>query len=243
MTVRKARPSGGSRVSSARGRKHVSTKKHRRQRLRKAERFEQLIATARSVFASHGFHGTTTKMIAHAARVNEAVIFQHFRSKVALYAAVLDDANRRVWVDLDWLKDLEELQHAGDDEGFVRLLFARLIGQCERHPYYPRLALYSALEPTPAARQVQNSAFPQISAVIRRFIIAGQEAGRFGSGSVGLLHRSLLALPYYSILQDQLFQNPPQKCEPGEVLEYSVAFALAGLARGSFNNAAIARFA
>jgi AcrR family transcriptional regulator len=41
-----------------------------------------------AVFAENGFRGTTTKALAEAAGVSEALLFKHFPSKDALYAAV-----------------------------------------------------------------------------------------------------------------------------------------------------------
>ena len=54
-----------------------------------SERQASLIAAAASLFARKGFNGTTTKEIAKAAGVSEALVFKHFPTKQALYAAIL----------------------------------------------------------------------------------------------------------------------------------------------------------
>ena len=59
-------------------------------RLSLARRRRQLIDAARRVFAERGFRGATTRQIAAAAGVTEALIFQHFPDKDALYDAILD---------------------------------------------------------------------------------------------------------------------------------------------------------
>lgn len=51
---------------------------------------EQILAAATSVFAQHGFRGSTTRRIADAAGVNEVTVFRYFGSKEAL----LDEAVR-----------------------------------------------------------------------------------------------------------------------------------------------------
>jgi AcrR family transcriptional regulator len=61
----------------------------RRRRLKGEERRESILKAARQVFAEHGFRGTTTRALAEAAGVSEALLFQHFPSKEALYAAML----------------------------------------------------------------------------------------------------------------------------------------------------------
>ena len=61
----------------------------RRRRLKGEQRRELILKAARRVFAEHGFRGTTTRALAEAAGVSEALLFQHFPSKEALYAAML----------------------------------------------------------------------------------------------------------------------------------------------------------
>ncbi len=52
------------------------------------ERREAIIRAVRRVFAERGFHGTTTKALADAAGVSEALLFKHFPTKEALYSAM-----------------------------------------------------------------------------------------------------------------------------------------------------------
>lgn len=53
------------------------------------ERQASLIQAAAQLFAKKGFNGTTTKEIARAAGISEALVFKHFPTKRALYAAIL----------------------------------------------------------------------------------------------------------------------------------------------------------
>ena len=46
-----------------------------------------LIETARELFAKHGFHNTTVRMISKQANVNVAAVNYYFRSKENLYFA------------------------------------------------------------------------------------------------------------------------------------------------------------
>src|SRR5262249_38641998 len=56
-----------------------------------AEERRQAIADAfRDVFADKGFDGTTTRELAKAAGISEALLYKHFPSKESLYAAILD---------------------------------------------------------------------------------------------------------------------------------------------------------
>lgn len=51
-----------------------------------------ILCAAKSCFAQHGFAGTTTKSVAAAAGISEGLLFKHFVTKSALYAAILDEA-------------------------------------------------------------------------------------------------------------------------------------------------------
>ncbi len=48
-----------------------------------------IIRAVRQVFAEKGFHGTTTRELARAAGVSEALLFKHFPNKEALFTAML----------------------------------------------------------------------------------------------------------------------------------------------------------
>jgi AcrR family transcriptional regulator len=52
------------------------------------ERHEAIITAARRIFIEKGFHRTTTRELADAAGVSEALVFKHFPSKEALYSAI-----------------------------------------------------------------------------------------------------------------------------------------------------------
>src|SRR5262245_5334850 len=59
-------------------------------RMAAEDRREQIIGVAVRLFSQKGFRGATTKEIASAAGVNEAIIFRHFATKSDLYAAIID---------------------------------------------------------------------------------------------------------------------------------------------------------
>jgi len=58
-------------------------------KLSSAERRAAIIKAVRQVFAEKGFHGTTTRALAEAAGVSEALLFKHFPDKEALYSAMM----------------------------------------------------------------------------------------------------------------------------------------------------------
>jgi TetR/AcrR family transcriptional regulator len=56
----------------------------------------QVLAAARAEFAARGFPGAGVDRIAAKARVNKAMIYYHFTSKIGLYREVLRDGFRRL---------------------------------------------------------------------------------------------------------------------------------------------------
>src|SRR6267143_3584644 len=60
-------------------------------RLPAPRRRRQLLAVALRVFAERGYHPTSMNDLAEAAGVTKPVLYQHFRSKRALYLELLED--------------------------------------------------------------------------------------------------------------------------------------------------------
>src|SRR3954449_3731388 len=65
-------------------------------RLPAARRRRQLLDVALGVFAARGMHGTSMDDIAEAAGVTKPVLYQHFRSKRALFLELLDEVGQHL---------------------------------------------------------------------------------------------------------------------------------------------------
>src|SRR5258708_23223130 len=52
------------------------------------KRKETILRSAHAVFTEKGFNGATTRELANAAGISEALLFRHFPTKEALYSAV-----------------------------------------------------------------------------------------------------------------------------------------------------------
>jgi AcrR family transcriptional regulator len=130
-------------------------------RLDSEERRRAIVEVAMPLFARRGFARTTTKEIAEAAGVSEALLFKHFATKAALYGEILSHGCRR---DID--PALEALRAAEPSTAtLVRMVHVMLrlivIGQPEdedrdiRH----RLMINSLLEDGEFARIVMENVF------------------------------------------------------------------------------------
>jgi AcrR family transcriptional regulator len=93
----------------------ASAKKPVRSRMTAAERREQLIDTARTLFAERGFDGASIEEIAARAEVSKPVVYEHFGGKEGVYAVVVDREVRR----------LLEMMRDALTEGSARVLLER----------------------------------------------------------------------------------------------------------------------
>lgn len=62
-----------------------------------AETRGRIIDIARRAFADHGYEATTNRTIASEADITTAAIYHYFDSKLAIYEAVLDEVQERVY--------------------------------------------------------------------------------------------------------------------------------------------------
>jgi AcrR family transcriptional regulator len=114
-------------------------------RMAAEDRKLQILRVAVSLFSQKGFGGTTTREIAQAAGVSEAMVFRHFATKQELYTAILDhkacsgDAMNPEEMVAEALKQK-------DDRGVFEQLALGALNHHECDPEFQRLLLHSALE-------------------------------------------------------------------------------------------------
>ena len=113
-----------------------------RPRVASADRRRQILAVASDLFARHGFRGTTTREIARAARMNEALLFRHFPGKEELYWAVIEAHCERGRKQ----QNLEQqLQEASNDLELFTGIAEDILRRNQQDPRLTRLLLYSGL--------------------------------------------------------------------------------------------------
>ncbi len=135
-------------------------------RMSAAERQRQLLEVALNAFSRRGFKGTTTKEIAAAAGVAEAIIFQHFASKEALYSAVLE-LHLETGDEGEWIAEVNDCMERNDDEGVFRTFIARILDAYRRDPMIERVILFAALE---GHEQGLSRLQKQFTPIIERFM-------------------------------------------------------------------------
>jgi TetR/AcrR family transcriptional regulator, transcriptional repressor of aconitase len=147
-------------------------------RLDSDERRKAIVTAAVPLFAREGFAGTTTRELAEAAGISEALLFRHFPSKQLLYREILqlgcegDPA----------LEKLATLQPSTATLVFmVRFMVRRFLqgGEAERAELDPRLRLllHSFLEDGDYARELFETVSGRVVPLFEASLIAAIAAG------------------------------------------------------------------
>ncbi len=109
------------------------------------DRRRQIIGVAIHLFSQKGFRGTTTKEIASAAGVNEAIIFRHFATKSELYSAIIDEkACAREIPAME--AEIEKFVQQRNDRKIFERIALHILDTHEQDEAFLRLLFYSALE-------------------------------------------------------------------------------------------------
>jgi TetR/AcrR family transcriptional regulator len=197
-------------------------------RLSGRDRRRQLIQTASRLFSRKGFGGTTTKEIAQAAGVTEAMIFRHFATKEDLYAAILDSKAGEANV-AEWLVELGQYAARKDDERLFSSFAAGVLQHHRRDREFFRLMLYSGLESHELAQNFREKQVRPLHEFLRRYIIRRQRDGDFRPRDAHAAVRALMGMLIYHIMVTELFPADWVKLSDKEAVKHFTALLLDGL--------------
>lgn len=172
--------------------KAVSPPRHRLRvnRTSAPQRQASLISAASSLFATNGFRGTTTKQIALAAGVSEALLFKYFPTKQALYSAILSEK-----ADYSGLQEAVEKAAAKREDKQLFMLLASYRIRKGADPILFRLLLFSALE----GHDMSDMFFRQQYRVFHD-LLAGYIQQRIDEGAYRPLDPLLAARAFFGII-------------------------------------------
>lgn len=140
------------------------------------ERRNQILRVAIKLFSSQGFSGTTTKKIAEAAGVSEAMVFRHFATKRELYHAILDHKACEGRTSNPFEAVAEALATKNDEQIFYKLMLNALENH-ERDPEFMRLLFHSAFEGHELAEMFIEENIVPIYEFLSKYIAGRQEDG------------------------------------------------------------------
>ncbi len=170
------------------------------------ERRAQILEVAMSVFSERGFRGTTTKEIAAAAGVSEAMVFRHFANKDELYTAILDRkaCNGRTLISLELLADKIAVK---DDFGVFFTLALNALEHHREDRDLMRLLFYSALEGHDLSKLFFERFITDIYALISDYIRQRQTDGAFREFEPKVAVRAFMGMFIHHSLNNNLWDK------------------------------------
>ncbi len=142
------------------------------------ERRQQICQVAMCLFSEKGFRGTTTKEIASAAGVSEAMVFKHFANKDELYAAILDRKACSREFNSPFSKISDEIERK-DDFGVFYGMALHVLNHHDEDVDFMRLMLHSALEGHQLAQIFFDGFIAHVYEFLGAYIVQRQQDGIF----------------------------------------------------------------
>ena len=171
-------------------------------RLSSSERKNQIREVATKLFAQHGFDGVTTRQIADAAGITEAMVFRHFASKDDLYWEVLsakcaaDDVRQRLE---------EKLQRDAEPLEIFAAIARDVLNRNFNDPSKSRLLLFSALENHDLSQRFFKIYIREWYELLASYIRRQIEEGKFRKVDPLLAARGFIGMCFHHYLVQELF--------------------------------------
>src|ERR1035438_5455045 len=182
-------------------------------RLHASDRRIQLIETALDFFSRKGFSGTTTKEIAAAAGVTEAIIFRHFPTKQDLYNAVLDHHHENGQL-AECIAQWKSCMDRNDDEGLIRSIVERVIEDHRRDLRGHRVLLFAALEGHETALEYNRQFSFPLYELLCQYVSRRQNEGVLRAGNPGAMIGAAYGMAAQYATMTQMFGFPTALTDP-----------------------------
>jgi TetR/AcrR family transcriptional regulator len=173
-------------------------------RLPASDRRRQLLETALDFFSRKGFGGTTTKEIAAAAGVTEAIIFRHFPTKSDLYNAVLEYQFNSAHV-TECIAAFRACMERNDDEGLVRVIIETILGAHRRDQRGHRVLLFAALEGHETGLEYNRQLSFPIFELLCQYVTRRQREGVLRGGNPGAIIAAIAGMATHYANMTQMF--------------------------------------
>jgi TetR/AcrR family transcriptional regulator len=206
----------------------MNTEQAPHNRMSAANRQHQLLEVAMNAFSRRGFKGTTTKEIAAAAGITEAVIFQHFPSKEALYSAVLD-LHLDTGDEAKWIEEISGLMERNDDEGIFLSFASRILHSYRRDPMLQRVILFAALEGHEQGMARLQKQFAPILELFMAYVTRRQREGALINCDPQAIMVGLGGVAHQYGLLTQIFRAPTLDVDDEEMAKLFTRMFLHGI--------------
>jgi len=168
------------------------------------ERRQQIIRVAVHLFSQRGFRGTTTKEIAQAAGISEAMVFRHFATKDELYAAIIDFKACDEGLG-DPCELVADAVRRKDDRAVFETLALTALQHHEHDTEFMRLLLHAALEGHQLAQMFWDTFVLRIYEFLSDYIRERQRDGAFRNIEPKVIVRALIGMIMHHSLNNSLW--------------------------------------
>lgn len=148
------------------------------QALNKSARADKIVQAAGRLFAYQGYHGTTTRQIAHLANVSENTIFRHFDHKEDLFWSALQSHLASLELDRSLF---EKIAKCEPPEIILPTILELLTNTASYRPELLRLIAIAFLEMHPKAETFIRDHFSPAISAISRYLEINIKGGRLRS--------------------------------------------------------------
>jgi TetR/AcrR family transcriptional regulator len=173
------------------------------------DRRMQILREAMRLFSQRGFRGTTTKEIALAAGVSEAMVFRHFATKEQLYSAILDH-KACLHETMDPLHIVSEALARKDDRAVFEGLALDALNQHDCDPQFHRLLLHSALEEHELATMFWEKFVKRVYRILSKYIRERQREGAMIEVEPLVVVRAFVGMIIHHSLNNNLWDRQRQ---------------------------------
>ena len=194
-----------------------------------SDRRQQLLETALDLFSRKGFEGATTKEIAAAAGVTEAIIFRHFINKQTLYKAVLDYTVQASNLD-GWLAETKACMERNDDAGLLRALATNILKSYRKDPRFERVVLFAALEGHEVGLAHHHQVAMPVYELLRDYIVRRQRQGALRGYNPGVIIEAIAGMTQHYAMMTQLFgYGAPDDLSDDQAIETFTQIVMNGI--------------
>lgn len=177
-------------------------------RMAAEDRRHQILHVAVTLFSQRGFGGTTTKEIAQAAGISEAMVFRHYATKQELYSAILDHKA----CSGDSMNPEEMVAEAlkqKDDRAVFQQLARGALEHHECDPEFQRLLLHAALEKHELAEMFFEKFVRRVYELLGGYITDRQGDGAMVKIDPAIIVRAFVGMIIHHSLNNNLWD--PQR--------------------------------
>ncbi|MDD4933411.1 MAG: TetR/AcrR family transcriptional regulator [Methylacidiphilaceae bacterium] len=190
---------------------------------------DKIIASATSLFAARGFKGTTTRMIADLAQVNEALIYRHFPNKRGLYAAIIEKKIETLVPLLNRLRQAAETSESM--ETVLREIAREMFASVEEDPQFLRIFYFSGLEGHDLSRMFFEAYIETFNQYLGSYFLSKSREGMIRRMDPMLAARAFAGIVLHNLVVQTIFPEAERMPDGKKTIDSFVDLFLYGILR------------